>query len=717
MTQDKSPHATSSTVDVALESFIAEHYAGNEPDPEVVCRNFDGDALALREAIADFLRTDQFCRPEADPLPRRIAGYRIVSILGEGGMGTVYLAEQPEPVRRRVALKVIRKGMDSRRILARFDSERQALALMDHPGIARIHHAGSTESGQPYFAMEYVDGVAITDYCERNELSVSDRLRLFIDVCGAIQHAHQKAVIHRDLKPSNMLVATDRDRPGPKIIDFGLAKALGVRLTELTAPTEIGSFVGTPEYMSPEQADPDIRDVDTRSDIYSLGVTLYRLLTGSVPIEVDKCSSGAQLKAFDEIRQRICNEIPHRPSERVEKRSTTSASIASGRRTDRESLIRKLQDGLDQITMKALAKDRTRRYSTAAELAADIERYLDRDPIRGVGATLRGRMRSMSGGSIVVAAILLAIVSVVGGFAAAAAILSERDGSASPDGRIVISSLPITIRESGSYILTSNVTGRAGEDGIIIDANDVTVDLNGFTLRGVEKSGTGIRVTEAAGRCDITIRNGSIVEWGVHGIEAYLAESIVLVDLHSSRNEEHGIKTGTGIVKRCTAYGNGHHGIEVNSGTVSECIAKKNGYRNEFEASAFVINDSCRVVDCRAIYNYGNGFHVNQDSHLAGNIANENRGGAGILVTGGDNWIDDNFLEGNTLGIVVKCGDNLVVKNVIREGLQNPDQIHAGTKSGPFVFLHMDKAPSDLAEIRETLHPMANLVLVKGKKE
>ena len=310
---------------------------------------------------------------------RQVGPYRILDRIGEGGMGDVYLAEQQAPIRRRVALKIIKLGMDTRQVIARFESERQALALMDHPNIASVLDAGEHE-GRPYFVMEYVQGMPITEYCDRHRLSTDERLDLFSSVCQAIQHAHQKGIIHRDIKPSNVLVALQDGAAVPKIIDFGVAKATSQRLTEKTLYTQHGLMIGTPEYMSPEQAEFTGLDVDTRTDIYSLGVLLYELLTGVLPFDAQTLREAG----FEEVRRIIRENNPEKPTtklEKLEKLGDTAASIARQRHTDLKSLSRQLRGDLEWITLKALEKDRGRRYPTASALAADLERHRNHDPV------------------------------------------------------------------------------------------------------------------------------------------------------------------------------------------------------------------------------------------------------------------------------------------------------------------------------------------------
>jgi len=360
--------------------------------------------LAFDQAVTDSL--EERCPPE------RIGNFRLLQRLGEGGMGEVWEAEQEAPVRRRVAFKLIKWGMDTKEVLARFESERQALALMNHPYIARAYEAGSSDDGRPFFAMEYVKGVPLTEYCDTQRLSTQDRLTLFMQVCDGVQHAHQKGIIHRDIKPSNILVAFEDGRPIPKIIDFGVAKATSQRLTERTLFTELGQWIGTPEYMSPEQAELTGLDVDTRSDVYSLGVVLYELLAGAQHFD----SKELRTAGFDEMRRRIREEEPPKPSTRVSSLGDASLTAAERRRTDIHGLARTLRGDLDWIVMKALEKDRSRRYGSPSELAADVRRYLRNEPVEASPPSTIYRIHKFVGRHRVgVAAGLLVFAALVAG--------------------------------------------------------------------------------------------------------------------------------------------------------------------------------------------------------------------------------------------------------------------------------------------------------------
>ena len=343
-----------------------------------------GSLLQAHDAAGDFLGKT-VALPQIEILTEKpgtkIGRYKLLEKIGEGGFGVVWMAEQEEPVRRRIALKIIKLGMDTKEVVARFEAERQALAMMDHPNIASVFDGGATDTGRPYFVMELVKGLPITDYCDTNKLSTQERLELFMQVCHAVQHAHQKGIIHRDLKPNNILVTVSDDRPLPKVIDFGVAKATQMRLTEKTMFTRLNLCVGTPTYMSPEQAGLGSLDVDTRSDIYSLGILLYELLTGRTPFDPEKILAAG----YDAVMRFIREEEPPKPSTRLSALKPEELTVvAEKHHADPAKLERGMRGDLDWIVMKALEKDRRRRYETPDAFASDVARHLNNEPVTAV---------------------------------------------------------------------------------------------------------------------------------------------------------------------------------------------------------------------------------------------------------------------------------------------------------------------------------------------
>jgi serine/threonine protein kinase len=381
----------------------------------------------VRELMENYFRAGNFLESPVlhlvetvdDPVTERpgtvIGPYKLLEQIGEGGFGVVFMAEQTQPVRRKVALKVLKPGMDTRQVVARFEAERQALALMDHPNIAKVLDGGQTGSGRPYFVMDLVKGMSITEFCDQNQVLVRERLGLFVHVCQAVQHAHQKGIIHRDIKPSNVLVTLQDGAPLVKVIDFGIAKALGQQLTEKTLFTNFAQMIGTPLYMSPEQAALSNVDVDTRSDVYSLGVLLYELLTGTTPFDKDRLKDAG----YDEIRRIIREDEPAKPSTRLSTLGLAASTVSTNRKSDPGRLRQLFRGELDWIVMRALEKDRNRRYESASALAADVQRYLHDEPVQACPPSAWYRFRKFARRNkravvTAAAAALVAVLAVVG---------------------------------------------------------------------------------------------------------------------------------------------------------------------------------------------------------------------------------------------------------------------------------------------------------------
>jgi tetratricopeptide (TPR) repeat protein len=374
-----------------------------------------GEFMETQPADPQLRKTMLVTLPLTEKAGDRIGRYKLLQQIGEGGCGVVYMAEQEEPVRRRVALKVIKLGMDTRSVITRFEAERQALAMMDHPNIAKVLDAGATETGRPYFVMELVRGIKITDYCDQANLSTRERLALFVQICRAIQHAHQKGIIHRDIKPSNILVTVNDGTPVPKVIDFGIAKATQGRLTDKTLFTAFEQFIGTPAYMSPEQAEMTSLDIDTRSDVYSLGVLLYELLTGKTPFDANELFQAG----LDAMRRTIREKEPQKPSTRLSTMLEAERTLAARhRQTESPKLIHLVRGDLDWIAMKCLEKDRVRRYETANGLAADIQRHLENEPVVARRASrlyrLQKAVRRNKGVFVAAAAVVAALLAGLG---------------------------------------------------------------------------------------------------------------------------------------------------------------------------------------------------------------------------------------------------------------------------------------------------------------
>jgi serine/threonine protein kinase len=408
---EQSPDRRAAFLDAACSSDVALRER-----LEALLRACDNPGSFLQLPAAAVYSPTLVERPATEAPGMVIGPYKLLEQIGEGGFGNVFMAEQTAPVRRMVALKVIKPGMDTRQVIARFEVERQALALMDHPNIAKVLDAGTTQTGRPYFVMELVRGVPITTYCDQRQLSPRERLDLFITVCQAVQHAHQKGIIHRDIKPTNVLVTQHDDRPVVKVIDFGVAKAMSGQLTDKTLFTGFSQMIGTPLYMSPEQTEMSGLGVDTRSDIYSLGVLLYELLTGTTPLSHKRIEDAG----FDEILRMIREEEPPKPSTRLAQSSETLPAISARRHMEPAKLTKLMRGELDWIVMKTLEKDRSRRYETASAFAADVQRYLRDETVEACPPSPWYRFRKfarrnkrglLSASAVVLATLLTATVS------------------------------------------------------------------------------------------------------------------------------------------------------------------------------------------------------------------------------------------------------------------------------------------------------------------
>ena len=486
-----------------IEAMLAKDTAG---DPTFIL------AAPVLEAAAD-------ASSAAGSSGEQIGPYRLVHKIGEGGMGEVWLAEQVEPVRRRVALKIIKAGMDTRQVVARFEAERQALAMMDHPAIAKVFDAGTTAEGRPYFVMEHIDGVPITEHCDARRLTNRERIELLVQVCEGVQHAHQKAIIHRDLKPSNVLVTMHDGRALPKIIDFGVAKATSQRLTERTMFTEVGALIGTPEYMSPEQAGMTGEDVDTRADVYALGVILYELLVGALPFDPKELRRAG----FAELVRRIREDEPPRPSTRLNTLGDASTASATQRRVDLKTLRGQLRGDLDWITMKALEKDRARRYGSPSEMASDLLRHLKDEPVLAGAPSVGYRARkfvrrhriAVATVSVVILALALGIIGTIVGLVRARRAEADVRRQAAVSERVagfMSSALGNVDANRMGRVMIDDLKTRGAQQGIGRELDPLLSRLSGTDtarrLLGEEILGRAAKNLEVEGKDDPLVAAG-----------------------------------------------------------------------------------------------------------------------------------------------------------------------------------------------------------------
>ncbi|HKQ50396.1 MAG TPA: serine/threonine-protein kinase [Phycisphaerae bacterium] len=441
--------------------------------------------------------------------------YKLLEQIGEGGFGTVWMAEQREPVTRRVALKIIKLGMDTKQVIARFEAERQALAIMDHPNIAKVFDAGATETGRPYFVMELVKGVPITQYCDAQNLAPRDRLELYISVCQAVQHAHTKGIIHRDIKPSNVLVSRHDDKPVVKVIDFGIAKATAARLTEKTVFTEFRQMIGTPAYMSPEQAGLSDLDIDTRTDVYSLGVLLYELLTGTTPFDVKTLLSAG----YAEI-QRVIREVePPTPSSRLSTMKDDLPSVAANRRTEPAHLMKLVRGDLDWIVMKCLEKDRARRYETASGMAADIQRYIAGEPVLAAPPSAGYKFRkfilrnkaSVTAGAIVAVVLIAGIIGTTWGMIWA---LRERDRADNAAGEALVARGEAQARSKDLEKVVAFQSAQLSG----VDVMQMGVQLRRDMLNGIRLAGERTRAPDTATEASVAAADGALAKVDLTGV-------------------------------------------------------------------------------------------------------------------------------------------------------------------------------------------------------